>query len=159
MYDWKLILNKKHKPNESRLQVDGLQATKQIRKWEREQLEATANRPRVQSVGTMEDAVPLLELQQQYKDSAHGRARASSASSRSPHAQTQMQTQNAHAHAQTQAPKRLRIIALTADVMPGVSEECEAAGMDGFLTKPLDYRQLSKVIHEINDSLNNSGPS
>jgi hypothetical protein len=39
--------------------------------------------------------------------------------------------------------------------MPGVNEECEAAGMDGFLTKPLDYRNLLRVVQEVIENVNN----
>jgi len=46
------------------------------------------------------------------------------------------------------APRHTPIIAVTADASPGHREECEAAGMDGFLTKPLDLEQLRIAIEE-----------
>jgi CheY-like chemotaxis protein len=94
--------------------MDGLQAARQIRKWEKEQIQAQAPQEQLRTGGSSsEDAQPLLE----------------------PHSQNSVLP--------------LRIIALTADVMPGVSEECDAAGMDGFLTKPLDYRNLLRVVQEV----------
>jgi CheY-like chemotaxis protein len=41
---------------------------------------------------------------------------------------------------------RTPIIALTADAFPENRDECLAAGMDGFLTKPLDREQLAAVL-------------
>ncbi|RSM54651.1 hypothetical protein DMB66_37550 [Actinoplanes sp. ATCC 53533] len=41
------------------------------------------------------------------------------------------------------------IIAVTADASPGHREECLAAGMDGFLTKPLDLEQLRAAIEDV----------
>jgi CheY-like chemotaxis protein/HPt (histidine-containing phosphotransfer) domain-containing protein len=43
-------------------------------------------------------------------------------------------------------PRRTPIIAVTADASPGHREECLAAGMEGFLTKPLDLDQLRAAI-------------
>jgi CheY-like chemotaxis protein len=42
--------------------------------------------------------------------------------------------------------KRLKVIALTADAMVGVREDLFAAGVDGYLSKPLD---LSALIREM----------
>ena len=41
---------------------------------------------------------------------------------------------------------RIPIIALTADAMKGADRQCREAGMDDYLTKPLDRRRLSEVI-------------
>jgi signal transduction histidine kinase/CheY-like chemotaxis protein len=43
----------------------------------------------------------------------------------------------------------LPIVALTAHAMKTAEEECYSAGMDGFLTKPLDVGRLDRVLAEI----------
>jgi CheY-like chemotaxis protein len=45
----------------------------------------------------------------------------------------------------SEAP-RTPIIALTADAFPENRDDCLAAGMDGFLAKPLDREQLAAVL-------------
>ncbi|PAW63192.1 MAG: hypothetical protein B9S34_14755, partial [Opitutia bacterium Tous-C1TDCM] len=39
-----------------------------------------------------------------------------------------------------------RIIALTANVFPEDRARCRAAGMDGLLAKPIDFKQLTRVL-------------
>lgn len=41
------------------------------------------------------------------------------------------------------------VAAVTADVMPGVKEELESAGVDAFLTKPLDLGLLMMTVHRL----------
>jgi len=42
--------------------------------------------------------------------------------------------------------RRTLILALTADVLDGVEQSCLAAGMDGYLTKPISIGQLAEVL-------------
>ena len=44
--------------------------------------------------------------------------------------------------------RRLRIVAMTAHAMAGDSDRCLRAGMDGYLSKPLDSRLLWAVVEE-----------
>jgi len=50
--------------------------------------------------------------------------------------------------AQERAEQRppVPILALTADVVSGVEEQCREAGMDGYLTKPVDPAELEEAI-------------
>ena len=41
------------------------------------------------------------------------------------------------------------ILALTANVMPEAVEKCIAAGMDGFLAKPLRMAELEQILEKI----------
>jgi signal transduction histidine kinase/DNA-binding response OmpR family regulator len=47
-----------------------------------------------------------------------------------------------------QSGKRIPIIAMTASAMVGDKERCLEAGMDGYVSKPLDTRELFAVIEE-----------
>jgi len=42
--------------------------------------------------------------------------------------------------------RRIPIVALTANAMRGDQERCEAAGMDGFLTKPIEIERLRETL-------------
>lgn len=50
------------------------------------------------------------------------------------------------AELELKVPRRVRIVAVTADVSPGHQEQCLAAGMDGFLAKPVDLERLRAAL-------------
>jgi CheY-like chemotaxis protein len=45
--------------------------------------------------------------------------------------------------------ERTPVVALTADANQGVRETCQEAGMDGFLTKPIDPAELDAVLQNL----------
>jgi signal transduction histidine kinase/ligand-binding sensor domain-containing protein/DNA-binding response OmpR family regulator len=51
--------------------------------------------------------------------------------------------------AREHAGTRIPILALTADALSSAEHECLAAGMDGYLTKPLDRRRLAESIERL----------
>ena len=54
--------------------------------------------------------------------------------------------------------RRVPIVALTADATPEAAEECERAGMDGCLTKPIEPKRLLEVVLQMTDSEPASAP-
>ena len=45
--------------------------------------------------------------------------------------------------------RRVPIIAVTAHAIHGYDEQCRAAGMDGYLTKPIEAGRLVEVLRAI----------
>ena len=56
-----------------------------------------------------------------------------------------------------QAGTRIPILALTADALSSAEQECLAAGMDGYLTKPLDRKRLAESIERLLGILRHAG--
>ncbi|MCC6913044.1 MAG: response regulator [Rhodospirillaceae bacterium] len=44
--------------------------------------------------------------------------------------------------------RKLPIVALTADALPGTAQRCLASGMDGYLTKPIDSKALTATLEK-----------
>ncbi|MEI6986846.1 MAG: ATP-binding protein [Rhodospirillaceae bacterium] len=53
---------------------------------------------------------------------------------------------DAEANGLSNEPMRLPIVALTADALPGTEQRCMDAGMDGYLTKPIDQQALTRTL-------------
>ncbi|MBI1209045.1 MAG: response regulator [Azospirillum sp.] len=52
-------------------------------------------------------------------------------------------------HAELSSGARLPIVALTADALAGTEEQCRDAGMDGYLTKPIDSAALAATLERL----------
>lgn len=57
-------------------------------------------------------------------------------------------TRRIRAHEQSSGTSRLPIVAITANALQGEGERCFALGMDGYLAKPLQIRDLKQVMDE-----------
>lgn len=49
----------------------------------------------------------------------------------------------------TAATSRIPIVALTASAMKGDRARCHAAGCDGYMTKPFEYRELLDLVSRL----------
>jgi len=62
-------------------------------------------------------------------------------------------------HEELTAAKRTSIVALTANAIKGDRERCLAAGMDHYLTKPVDPKKLIAMVHQIEAQKNQPTPA
>ena len=58
-------------------------------------------------------------------------------------------TQRLRAQEAAELRERTPVVALTADANQGIREACQEAGMDGFLTKPIDPAELDSMLQTI----------
>jgi len=49
--------------------------------------------------------------------------------------------------------RRTRILAMTARAMKGDEEKCLAAGMDGYIAKPIHAEELYRLLEQTTDSV------
>jgi two-component system sensor histidine kinase/response regulator len=59
---------------------------------------------------------------------------------------------------ETESHSHIPIIALTANAMSGDRERCEAAGMDGYLTKPLEVERLRNALTKFGMARDTTAP-
>jgi signal transduction histidine kinase/CheY-like chemotaxis protein/HPt (histidine-containing phosphotransfer) domain-containing protein len=57
-----------------------------------------------------------------------------------------------------QAARDIPVVAMTAHAVDGMREKCREAGMNGFVAKPIDFGELSRVLSELAPSPAGAGP-